>query len=94
MAIKQVREAFTRAGNGVLICTAARLLYAQESGVEHQYLEFDGHFVANSKPFAVRSDRIGKQGDLAAAAAATAAKLLKQEEQPAAPPPPAEGPAP
>lgn len=79
MGIAAVRDAFTRATAGAATCTAARMLYEREAGVEWQRLEFDGHFMANGKPFAVRSERIGRQGDLTAAAAATAAELLKEQ---------------
>jgi hypothetical protein len=79
MGIADIKKAFTQAGGGAVTCTQARLLYDREAGTEYQYLEFDGHFVADSKPFFIRSDRIAAQGNLSAAAAATAAKLLEQQ---------------
>lgn len=94
MGIAAVRDAFTAAMNGTATVTHARLRYENQNAVEYQRLEFDGHFVANGKPFKVRSDRINRQGDLLAAAAATAANLLAQEARAAAAPPAAEGPAP
>jgi hypothetical protein len=83
MGIADIKKAFIQAGGPTVTCTQARLLYDREiiagKPTEYQYLEFDGHFVANSNPFSIRSDRIAAQGNLSAAAAATAAKLLEQQ---------------
>jgi hypothetical protein len=77
MGTAQIRDAFNQAVNGQLVCTRARLTYERQNDVEYQRLEFDGHFVRNSEPFTIRSDRIGKQGDLLAATRDTAARALK-----------------
>lgn len=76
MGIVQIREAFNAAAQGKAVCTHARLKYERENDTEWQRLEFDGHFVANSEAFSVRSDRIGRQGDVTKAASDTAAALL------------------
>lgn len=79
MAIKDVRNAFNSAAEGVATANVALMNIERASDSEFQRLEFQGTLVADGSPFKIRSDRIRAGGDLIEAAKATAATLRQQQ---------------
>lgn len=78
MSVAKLRNAFNEVALPLATCVKSRLYYERANDIEMQRLEFDGHFVADSEPFAIRSDLIRPNGDLIAASRATAERLLKR----------------
>lgn len=93
MSIRDVRDAFVQAGQGKIVCTAARMRIERHDEVEYQRLEFDG--VISGETFSITSDRVRPGGSLITMAKETADRVLErgaqlQRQQPD--PPPAETP--